>query len=98
LLTALYIGGIPKANIKQKKIESITERKEEGMVTTTSIDQLIAKLRALQLETSRTIELLELARGEESQRALALTVDRTTTEAEDPQHQRTDHPLELQHQ
>jgi hypothetical protein len=49
------------------------------MVTTTPVDQLIARLKALQLETSRTIELLELARGEESQRQLALEADRRPT-------------------
>jgi hypothetical protein len=39
---------------------------KQGMVTTT-IKQLITKLRALQIETARTLELLELARREEQQ-------------------------------
>ena len=49
----------------------------------TSIEQLIEKLRALQLETARTIELLELARGAED-RNQQRRADRTPTAVATP--------------
>jgi hypothetical protein len=39
----------------------------------TSIEELILRLRELQVETARTVELLELARGEETRRRQAET-------------------------
>ena len=55
-----FVIELRKFNIKRKKNCSLRSSMEE-----TSVEQLIEKLRALQLETARTIELLELARGDE---------------------------------